>query len=195
MIFNKKILFYIKIFFAISAVAVVILAVFSGGEKKVKQLPVTSSLFPSFIKTEIGKTTDKEVEALEVIDKKTLPDGTISYHIKSVNPLKADRIITKNGVVVFEETSTFTDKPGGFPKINSFLTAYGKPDEQIKGYLFYGPLEVIYVYASRGFVFIGNPPTNQIDEIHRFLPTTSTEYKRLYGQDIRVGPPAREGPQ
>lgn len=150
--------------------------------------PSSSSYsFSSFQKTVIGKTTDKEIESLtNIISKQASDGGTITYLVKSVNPLQPDKILTKNGTTIYEETSTFTSNAGGFPKISFYKDIFGQPEEEIVGSEKYGHLATAYIYASKGFSLIGNSNTDEVYEIKRFLPLSLDQYKKLYGSDINT---------
>lgn len=156
--------------------------------------PETSSYkFSPFQKTVIGKTSDKEIDSLtSIISKEASSDGTITYLVKSVNSLQPDKVITKNGAVIYEDTSSFTDALGGFPKTASYMDKFGNPEKKIDGSEKYGPFVSTYIYAEKGFSLIGNPNTDEVYEIQRFLPMPIVEYLNKYGSGIGHTTPGPE---
>lgn len=156
-------------------------------------ISASSYEFSPFQKTVIGNTTEQAVvSTIKISTKEVLPDGSTKYQMPSVNPLQPDEIISKNGVVVYEKTSTFTNADGGFPSMASFAQVFGKPDEEIQGSAFYGPFAKTYIYATKGFALIANPNTDEVYEVQRFLPQSAASYKSVYGKDINPTPPGPE---
>lgn len=150
--------------------------------------PSSSSYsFSPFQKTIIGQTTDEELSFFAtIIDQSTSANGITTYNVKSVNPIRPDQIITKNKVVVFEKTSTFTSDYGGFPKSSFFIKTFGQPEEKIQGHSFYGEFATTYVFAKKGFSLVVNPFTDEVYEIQRFYPSSTNEYKEKYGSDMKT---------
>lgn len=150
-------------------------------------------LFSPFQKTIIGKTTDAQIATLSAISNQPNPDGSTTYLIKSVNPLKPDEIITRNNVVISEKTNTITNKPGGFPKISELKKTFGNPEQEITGSKEFGDFAITYIYPQGGFSFVGNPATDNVYQILRFQSMNLKEYVGKYGSVFDISPIQSEG--
>lgn len=137
-------------------------------------------------KTVIGKTTDKQIEKESTILAKTKQEDTTVYIIKADQPEKTDEIRTRNGVVIFERTTTETAAATP-PQVSSILSTYGQPEEILDkvGEGFYMSA---YLYPSQGFAIYANKYTQSIYKIDRFLKTTLLEYKKEYGTLLSPAP-------
>lgn len=154
--------------------------------------PGSTKTFPkskelsSYIKTTVGSTTDKEVETIAGRKNKiTLPDGSTEYTFESINLSSNDTIVTKNNTVVFEKANTI-DSSYTHPRLSEYVTRYGKADAEFTGSKTYGKFTKTYVYATRGFALIANPYTEEINEIHSFLPQSIDSYVKTWGSDIKT---------
>lgn len=159
--------------------------------RQITPIPPSSSYqFSSFQKTVIGKTPEQEIALLKaVLKKETIAGDQTRYTLLSVNPQQDDEIITKNGVVVFEKTSTFTNNDGGFPKFSPIKNLYGKEEMALQGHPYYGPFAVTYIFAYRGFAVVVNPNTDNIYEVQRFTPLSIDSYLKIYGSNLSLTPP------
>lgn len=145
-------------------------------------------------KTVIEQTTQNEVQTLPSVESKSpLPDGATRYTLKSPLSSRKNEIIVKDNHVVFERMLVpESSKAPGYVRISEYEKEYGKPQQIIRGSHFYGNLIKTYIYADKGFAFIGNSFTDEVFEIHTFKPTTIENYITQYGEDINKSAPAGE---
>lgn len=150
----------------------------------------STDLFSPLEKTVIGKTTEKEIEQSQKILNKTQKGDITIYMIQSPTLRGNDIIHTKDGIVIFEDTSTTTNAVT-IPLISAVEKDYGKPEEKIDkvGEGFYISA---YLYPTKGFAVYGNRYTDSVFEIQRFKPMTLAEYKTEYGEYLS---PAAEMPR
>jgi len=119
---NKQILILLSVTFIITLVVVIfaIISFFSGSQKSPDETSPTPTIAPytrnkdgifnftPLQRTTIDKTTDKEVEAKnQILSKTKLGDVTI-YKITSATIGETDEVRTKNGVVIFLPTQSFS---------------------------------------------------------------------------------------
>lgn len=187
---GKKPAFYIRLFFIGLVLIVLGVAVVA---LKTKSPSPTKTVTPISVpnqRTIIGKTTDSQVQkSTDIISKEKNSNGTTNYTVKSVSPIYPDTIITQDGVVTYESTNSMSET---FPKISDYVNKLGQPQEKIVGSKKYGALAVYYIYADKGIAFVGNQYTDNIYEFQRFSPMPLDQYLKMYGTDIRTGPPPKQ---
>lgn len=156
---------------------------------KPSSLSTSTYEFSPFQKTQIGKTTEQEAVAkTTVLKKEALSDGSVKYDVPSVNALQPDQIISKNGIVIYEKTSTFTNKQGGFPKLSSLVNLFNPSEMELRSHPFYGPFVTTYIFAYKGLAIVGNPNTDEVYEVQRFSPQSIDSYLKIYGKDLSLTP-------
>lgn len=138
-----------------------------------------------YLRTQIGKTTSQDIEKLPNIkDKKDLGNGQTEYNLNSPVQPRDDKIVTNNDVAVFERVVTRKEN-SKLPKISEYTSKYGTPEKEITGHKYYGDFEKTYIYASKGIAIIGNPFTDELDEVQTFKSMTVDEYLKLWGSEIQ----------
>jgi|GEM_PF-7102513 len=145
-----------------------------------------SHQFTPLQKTTIEQTTDEQIpQQNEVLSKRKVGGATI-YTIRSEEPGKTDEIRTKDGIVVFEKTSTKTNA-APLPKIATIKSKYGNPEETLDkvGEGFYMSA---YLYPTKGFAIYANKYTGSVYVIQRFLSMTLADYKKQYGENLSPAP-------
>lgn len=147
--------------------------------------PITYQFTP-LQKTTVAQTTEEQIsQQNEVISKTTAGDVTI-YTVSSKEPGKNDEIRTKNGIVVFERTSTRTNA-APLPKTATIRSQFGDPEETLDN-IGDGFYMSAYLYPTKGFAIYANNSTGSVYEIQRFLPMTLTDYKTQYGEKLAPAP-------
>lgn len=142
--------------------------------------------FTPLQKTTIAQTTDAQIsQQNEVLSKTNVGDVTI-YTVSSKEPGKTDEIRTKNGVAVFEKTSTRTNA-APLPKLATIKGQFGNPEETLDN-IGEGFYMSAYLYPTKGFAVYANNSTGSVYEIQRFLPMTLADYKIQYGQNLSPAP-------
>lgn len=137
-------------------------------------------------RTEIGKTTEQEVKKMSgILGKKREGDITI-YLIRSSEPGEIDEIRTRNGIVIFEKTSTET-ATAPLPNLDQIFSKYGKP-EYVKDKVGEGFYMSAYIYPSKGIAIYANRYTKSVYEIQRFIPMSLEDYVRQYGENLSPAP-------
>lgn len=144
-----------------------------------------TKILSPYLKTSINKTNDAQVNQLPGLKSKSTSGTTTTYHFESLNLLRDNSIITNGTMVIYERAVTF-DSNYIHPLISEYTNKYGPPEAEFEGSKQYGKFRKTYVYASKGFAFIANPYTEEIDEIQTFQPMTIDEYKKLWGEDIGI---------
>lgn len=198
---NEKILFF-YVFLVIIVIIMLIIFLYSflsPSSNQENNLPSNITLTPiqqfelsPYLKTKIGKTTKKEVDNFSNIKKSvTLPDGSIKHSFESPVTLREIFIVVKDSVVVFENSNTVNTNYE-HPKISEYISSYGSPEKEISGSKTYGKFEKFYIYSSKGFTIIGNPFTDEIDEIQAYLPISVENYINLWGSDINQNLESKE---
>lgn len=163
-----------------------------------KSIPIPNPILMKQVsplqKTQIGKTSIEDVQKLPtVLNKETLPNGSVKFTLKSEVSPRNDEVIIKDKAVVLEKRSLpLNPDVIGFTSIPQMESEYGKPEKVIASTINYGPFSSTYIYASRGFAFIGNPNNNTVFELQFFSPTSVDEYIRLYGDNIGPSSQANE---
>jgi len=154
-----------------------------------KTLPQITQTSP-VKRTVIGVTTEEEVKKrYQIISSTSNNKGGIDHRINSIWKSRPNIIETTSGIVSFERAlAPLNPNEPGFSKISTYLSSLGEPEERINGSLYYGPFASVYVYASKGVSFVGNPNTDEIYEFQYFNPISVDEYKKVYGQDIDPNP-------
>ncbi len=167
----------------------------SSNNLKPAPSPTPISIIPNQ-PIEVGKSTTPSVEKLpNIVKKETLPDGSIVYTLSTSIPLTSDKIITKNDKVIFQsQTSSLNPSQADYKKISDFIKSYGQPDKIISGSENYGPFSSYYIYASKGFAFIGNPNTDEVYETQSFTPMSVDQYLQQFNVNSQNQTPAPEGP-
>lgn len=149
-----------------------------------KKSPSYEPLISKYSKTVIGYTPEKEVASYPgLIKQKKIGPNTTSFTYDSLFAFRNNEIVTKNGLVIYEKVITVNNSLV-HPKISDFLNLYGPAEKEFTGSKTYGRFEKTYIYASRGFSLVGNPSTDEVDEIQTFLPTTVDNYLKNWGKDI-----------
>lgn len=150
-----------------------------------------SSLNTSFSpmqKTRVGQAIDtSSLEQLpDFLKKEILTETQTSYSFRSPIRVRPNEVRTDSNVVVFERIIILQEKAPTSLKISDFENKYGQPERRLTGSRFYDELMVTYIYAQRGFAFIGNQFTDEVFELHLFKPMTPEEYIAQFGQDINT---------
>lgn len=160
----------------------------TGINPQAQIVTISNSITP-LQKAEPGITTDNQINVLSnLIKKATLPDGSNSYTFPSEITVRPDEVVTKNGVAVFEKELIPEEHDAtGYALISQYTTKYGQPEKMIQGSKFYGWFIITYIYAQKGFAFLGNPNTDEVYEIHIFQPMSTEKYMQQYGQDLNPG--------
>lgn len=147
----------------------------------------------SLYKTKVGKTTEQEVQKLNIKEKEASSGGSTVYKLESLKQDRPDQVITENGVVVFERRYIPVDPDDPkYIKISQLTSSLGEPEKVIEGSIYYGLHMSTYIYAKKGMAFIGNSYTNEVFEVQTFLPMTVDEYINKYGQDTKRGSKSEE---
>lgn len=157
-------------------------------------------------KTIIGKTTNQEIEKSNLLRPKALKvgatDTTIQQSTREENPAtgeiiytipseliaRPDKIITKNGVAIFERVVTMGDSSQEKDAQMSEFEKYGNPEKTFTGSIHYGDPVQTNVYSSKGLAIIFYPYTGEVLEIQIFQPTSVDNYVKNWGQDIKQQP-------
>jgi hypothetical protein len=131
------------------------------------------------------------------ISKEVLPGNQAQYNIKSELLARPNQIIVSSeSMVLFErEILPSSPKKVGYTTFSQLKKTHGDPERIIKGSKFYDWYIEAYIYTSKGFTAIGNPNTNEVYEMHFFIPSSIDEYIQAYGEDLNPGAtPPNEGP-
>lgn len=146
------------------------------------QLETTPNKFQ--LKTNVGTTTDQQLLKLNNIASISATlNGKTQYVFKPTPQMQNNTVITQDGVVVFEKGTPIL--PGlKLQNISDYNAMYGEPERILTGSKRYGKFEETYIYAKQGFVLVGNPFTDEVDEVQIFIPQTVAEYLKNWGQDI-----------
>lgn len=136
-------------------------------------------------KTTIGKTEAKDIESIPGVKKDLLANGNTKYSFASEFALRPNSILTHNGKAIFERIVT-PEKPTslGYALISQLINQYGTPEKIVKGSHHYSYFVSTYIYARKGIAFIGNPHTDEVYEIHAFIPRSTESYSREFGEDL-----------
>lgn len=111
-------------------------------------------------KTEIGKAFNENQarSSNDFINAKSLGGNKVNYSFHSPISVRPNEIRTNNGIAVFERSLTpEKSNEAGYAKISEYKKKYGEPERVIKGSRFYDWIAETYIYAHKGFAFIGNP--------------------------------------
>lgn len=152
---------------------------------------ISGPTLSSYNKTVIGENAPNFESDPSFKNKKLLSPGVTQYDFFSVDQLNDDTIITNNGRVVYEKAIT-VDNNYIHPTISSFEQKFGKPQRIIKGSKTNGPFESFYIYASKGFTLIGNPYTDEVNQIQTYPPMSLDEYIQKWGEEIDKTPSTKE---
>lgn len=152
----------------------------------------TKNTSPTSIQTNIGTTTKEQILKLpEIASSSALTSTKTLYTFKSTETLQSHTVITVNGTVAFEKGTLI--QPGlKLNKISDYLASYGAPEKTLTGSKKFGQFENTYVYATKGFALVGNPFTDEVDQLQSFIPTTVEQYISEWGQDIDQKPNIKE---
>lgn len=117
---------------------------------------------------------ENDMEGLNAT-KTVLADGSIQYTYNSDVPNRPNIIIVKNDINVFQRTpiNASSDTP----------PANDQPDYVAQGSSFWGKNAVTYIYLSKGFAYVGDPPTQRVFEQMIFQPCSLDQFKQ-YDTDI-----------
>lgn len=135
----------------------------------------------------VGETTESDLENLpDVIATEQVSESETHYTLRSFINILPDKIIAKDGVVVYEKVTlpTSKDKPES-RSISQITNIYGPPERKEQGSVRFGQFLSTYIYASRGFAFAGNSNTDTVHEMEFFKPMSVNEYLVLYGKGIQ----------
>lgn len=131
----------------------------------------------------MGKTTDAEVSRLPFLRKEDVEDRSLNYYsFRSSLEYRPHIVITrKGGAAQFMRIN---------PGPNTWISAGLKPDARITAPLFYGGqafFSETLVFADKGFAVVTEKNTRgalrlPVHEEHYFIPSSSSEYVRKWGQ-------------
>jgi hypothetical protein len=115
-------------------------------------------------------------------------DGQTVYTFRSSDASRPNQIREQDKKVVFERIVT-PSNPGqlGYETVSFFLSRYGKPELEAPGKALHGVPMTVYVFADKGFSFLGDQSTNTIAEVHVFESMSVDDYRRLWGSEAGVG--------
>lgn len=171
---------------------IIIVSLFSpqrtSGPQPSPQVPlssVTPVLFPNI---QPGKTTTDEIKNLTGIKSVEQLPGGLSQYIFSSPLINRDNIITTDSNQVVFKREVTVDENSKHPKVVDYKQQLGEPQETIQGSTHYGKFETFYIYADKGITLVANPFTEEIDEVHTYVPMTVAEYKQRWGNDIKEYP-------
>lgn len=119
--------------------------------------------------------------------KKTLPDGSTLYTLKSPLIDRDNLIVFKNSQRVFMRLVVINPKAES-PKISAYIAKYSPPTTQITGSKFYGPETYVGINSDKGYALVGNKFTDEIFEVYTFVPTTESEFLQKWGEDYSPNP-------
>ena len=143
-------------------------------------------IVPALQKSIIGKTPESEVDKNPgFLRKESLNDGRTKYVFESPLTVRPNEIITRDGRVVYEKALTPSNPSSqGYTTVSEMINQYGQPEKLIKGSKFYGWGLDQYIYASKGFSFVGNSYNDEVYEFGFFGPMSIENYVGRYGDDI-----------
>lgn len=146
-------------------------------------LPTEQKIFTNYQRAIIGKTTENELTKLPNLNtKRNLPTGEVQFIYQS--PIGRENIVTtRDGKAVYEQAVTVDPQTLVHPKLTDIITKYGAADQTLLGSKYFGPVEKLSIWASKGIATLSNLNTGEIDEIQTFLPTTVDDYLKLWGGD------------
>ena len=132
----------------------------------------------------IGESTDEEISQLgNLKEKKQISQG-VEYHFASPLVDRDNLAVTENGVLVFKQFITLKDVDNWeAPSLISYKDKYGAVEYEKRGSVYYGNFETLYLWASKGVGVIANDFTDEVKEIHVFIPTTVENYLEKWGND------------
>lgn len=186
---NKRLLFLIFVsFFLVVTVILFVVSIFVQQGKQPNTGPRGQFRLTQLEKTDIGKTTQREIEESGQVVSKTVRGETTIYQVTSITPFATDEIRTKGGKVVFEKTSTRTTKLGALPKLTSIQQKFGEPDTILKSVGPFGSHVSAYVYATKGLALFANDTTKSIYEVQRFTPMSTQDYEKEYAEFLKPAP-------
>lgn len=144
--------------------------------------PTSSISEPSeFEEGDLENEIDENLELRPDFQKKeTKNDGVTTYTFASGNLQRPNTmILTKDGELVFSRTLNSADAP--IAGVSVLKESFGEPERIIRGSKSYGQQSEVYIYSSIGFVFIGNPQTDESLEEQHFPPMTADAYLQRFG--------------
>lgn len=124
----------------------------------------------------IGKTTRKEVEKIDGLVAKD--DSTYLAH--SEGAIRTDGVMLQNDTVRFKRT-----RSPAIDRVADYKKAYGEPEREIQGSLYFGENAKTYIFAKKGIAIIANMNTEEVYELQQFQPVSVERYLNLYGEDIQ----------
>lgn len=119
--------------------------------------------------------------------KKQLPDGSVEYLLNSYLLARDNKVILKDNKVTFKRLITVSSDLI-HPKISDYQRQNGQPEKVVTGSRFYGPYEQFLIYSSKGLTVVGNPFTDEVDEVHNYLPTSPDDYLKTWADDYLPTP-------
>lgn len=189
---NMGLLIFLKqrwwIVLLIALLFILIILVLSIASNTATQPPQAQQVSP-LQKVAVGTTTEDKIKQLPNFEKAVpLPSGNTEYQFTSPIVIRPNTVVAQTGIAVFErELTPQTPNATGYATISQYKAQFGQPEKDAQGSRFYDWVAHTYIYASRGFAFVGNPNTDEIFEFHFFPPTTADNYIKLYGEDINEG--------
>lgn len=112
-----------------------------------------------------------------------LSDGKVILLFQSPIEDRPNETITASGGAIFFQREVL-QQDDQTPTITEFFEKEGQPEAARQGSAFYGNGPVVYIYASKGFAFIGSVD-NHVLEIQHFQPMSIDEYILIHGDDIK----------
>jgi hypothetical protein len=110
-------------------------------------------------------------------NKEKRSDGSVLYTFSSGNPQRPNiSIVTSTGNLLFSR-----DAEQPLASVSAIITSFGEPERVIKGSKFYGQQANIYIYASAGYAFVGDPNASAIFETHHFPKMSVDDYIKKFG--------------
>lgn len=198
-LFNYRMLFLIGLL-VVLVVVLILLKFFGGTSEKPSSpspppQPQVESLkfFVPQLKTIPGKTTEDDVKKFpDLKETRETDGGGAQYEFYSPEISRNNIVVTHKGTTVFERVLSI-DQDLTHPKLNVFKNKFGEPDDKVTGSIYWGQFFETHIYTNFGFALIANPLTDEVFEVHTFLPMSVAEYRKIWGVDIKEGQSAAEG--
>lgn len=208
-----------RMFFAITLALLFIITIFfmfisKGANQQLTPTPspttiptVTQYPLPTITQSkrlnQLQKTAPGEKinqEALEkqtsFISKENVDENKAQYSFRSYILQRPNVVIVSSESIVTFERQLLPESPKapGYTTFAQLKTKHGEAEKVIKGSKFYDWYIETHIYASKGFTAIGNPNTDEVYEMHFFIPSSVDEYTQTYGEDLSPGEtPLTEG--
>lgn len=179
---NKRLLFL----GSLGILLAVIITLYITLSSSPNALPETTDLEKqAFLNLPVAKqTTQQDLENLPGFKEKTSVADRTQFTYTSPNLAEDNMVIVDTSNTVIYKRYVSVTATLQHPKISDYVKTYGTPEKEATGSNKYGPYAKTYIYSSKGIVFVGNPLTDEIEEIHMFIPMSTEEFVNKYGQDI-----------